>query len=418
MQNIRSITLSVALLGLLPASQVHAQINTLTNFSSSTGAKPYSGVTASLDGTTLYGTTDGSGATLATVYSLPVTGGTPTTLATFDTTPGVPSADLLLSGDTLYGTTTATSVGKTNDGVVFSVPVTGGTPTTLATLPYTPGTELAGANSGLILSGGTLYGETFDGGANTEGRVYSLPLTGGTPTTVTSFYTTNGENPQGGLTLSGNTLYGTTVIGGIFSGTVFSVSASGVNAPHATLASFPAVGPGYPPTVTDGYPTSGVTLVGNTLYGTASGSGVGSTNDGTIFAVPTSGNNVLPTPLLTFTGPNGSTPNARLTLNGTTLYGTTKYGGAYNDGTVFAFDLTTNTLTTLASFDGTNGANPMSDLLLINGTLYGTTMNGGANGDGTVFSVNLEAAPEPASWALGVIALGTAVYLRRRVLRA
>ncbi len=87
-------------------------------------------------------------------------------------------------------------------------------------------TNGAGPVAGLTLSGNTLYGTTDQGGANGYGEVFSVPLAGGSPTVLASFNYTNGVNPPyGGLTLSGNTLYGTTVGGGANGyGTVFALS--------------------------------------------------------------------------------------------------------------------------------------------------------------------------------------------------
>jgi uncharacterized repeat protein (TIGR03803 family) len=52
-----------------------------------------------------------------------------------------------------------------------------------------------------------------------------VPLAGGSPTTLATFNSTTGGDPQAGLTLSGNTLYGTTVGGGANNdGTVFSLT--------------------------------------------------------------------------------------------------------------------------------------------------------------------------------------------------
>ena len=51
---------------------------------------------------------------------------------------------------------------------------------------------------------------TAFGGANGDGTIFSIPVTGGTPTTLASFNGTNGANPYGSLTLSGSTLYGMT----------------------------------------------------------------------------------------------------------------------------------------------------------------------------------------------------------------
>ena len=51
---------------------------------------------------------------------------------------------------------------------------------------------------------------TTHGGANGDGTIFSIPVTGGTPTTLLSFNGTNGAYPEGSLTLSGSTLYGMT----------------------------------------------------------------------------------------------------------------------------------------------------------------------------------------------------------------
>ena len=37
---------------------------------------------------------------------------------------------------------------------------------------------------------------TEDGGANGDGTIFSIPVTGGTPTTLLSFNGTNGANPM------------------------------------------------------------------------------------------------------------------------------------------------------------------------------------------------------------------------------
>src|SRR5277367_5105058 len=103
----------------------------------------------------------------------------------------------------------------------------------------------AGPQAGLILSGNTLYGTTGYGGANGDGTVFSVPVTGGTPTVLASFNGSNGKNPYGDLILSGNRLYGTTseggaygglFTGGIGGGTVFSVPVTGGT--PTVLASF------------------------------------------------------------------------------------------------------------------------------------------------------------------------------------
>lgn len=94
-----------------------------------------------------------------------------------------------------------------------------------------------------MLSGSTIYGMTESGGdtslddGNGAGVVFSLPIIGGTPTALLVFSGTNGAGPQGSLTLSGSTLFGTTIFGGKYYanqgfgpsgyGNIFSINTSG-----------------------------------------------------------------------------------------------------------------------------------------------------------------------------------------------
>ena len=282
-----------------------------------------------------------------------------TTLASLNgSNGGELGAGLTLSGNTLYGTTA--SGGAYSQGTVFSVPITGGTPTVLASFNGSNGEML---EAGLTLSGSTLYGTAYYGGAgysgangSGDGTVFSLPITGGTPTVLVSFNGPNGRYPSAGLILSGNTLYGTTENGGTF-GTVFSVPVTGGT--PTVLASFTSNG------IDGAWPSAGLTLSGNTLYGTTSGGGAYGGYDGAVFSVPITG--ATPTVLASFNGSNGQSPLAGLTLSGNTLYGTTEYGGAGNtgncgeltgDGTVFSVPITGGTPTVLASFNGSNGKGP------------------------------------------------------------
>ena len=139
-----------------------------------------------------------------TIFSIPVGGGTPTILASFNGTNGAaPNGSLTLSADgsTFYGMTSQGGAGGV--GTIFSEPVGGGTPTVLAS--FTGAT--AGNDSGipygdLTLIGGTLYGMTGSGGANGDGTIFSMPASGGPITTLASFNGTDGGGPHGSLTLS------------------------------------------------------------------------------------------------------------------------------------------------------------------------------------------------------------------------
>jgi uncharacterized repeat protein (TIGR03803 family) len=89
-------------------------------------------------------------------------------------------------------------------------------------------------------------------------------------------------------------------------------------------------------------------------------------------------------------------------------------GGIYNDGqegTVFEYDLATDTENVLHYFAGdpTDGGRPTDDLTLSGSTLYGTTLQGGTSNGGVIFSITV---PEPATVAL--IMLSSIALLCRR----
>jgi uncharacterized repeat protein (TIGR03803 family) len=93
-----------------------------------------------------------------------------------------PYAGLILSGSTLYGT--ASGGGTNGSGTVFSVSTNGSNFITLYNFSAEAANHLGintnsdGAQpyAGLILSGNTLYGTTFVGGTNGSGTVFSLSL--------------------------------------------------------------------------------------------------------------------------------------------------------------------------------------------------------------------------------------------------
>jgi uncharacterized repeat protein (TIGR03803 family) len=289
---------------------------------------------------------------------------TVTTLASFSGIYGSDPTGIVLSGNTLYGTTVLG--GANNDGEVFSLPVTGGTPTVLASFNYTDGDQ----PNPVIVSGGTLYGSTVQGGSDGDGVVFSLPLAGGTPTVLTSINGGNGSFANGPLVLSGSTLYGTALDGGgeILGiggaeyggyGEVFGVPVAGGRA--GELASF---------NLTNGsLPEGGVTLSGDMLYGTTATGGAtlsaSSNGDGVVFSVPVTGaRDEMPTVLGSFNSASGASSGAPLLLSGGTLYGETQSG-------VFSVPIGGGAPTLLASLAGLQG-----NLILSGKTLYCTTSDG------------------------------------------
>ncbi len=301
----------------------------------------------------------------------------------------------------LYGTTQ--SGGANDHGTVFKVSPSGGKPTTLYNFCSLPQCADGSAPlAGLVLAtDGNLYGTTYGGGANNEGTVFAITLTG-TLTTLFSFCPQSdcaeGSNPFAALiqATDGN-LYGAAVGGGSFGwGTVFKITTSGT---LTMLHSFD---------VTDGSLPNSALVQGTdgNFYGTTYEGGSATTfpacpdpeGCGTVFRMSPTG---AVTTLHSFSGADGIGPVAGL-IQATdgNFYGTTEYGGGStacnpnNPGCGTLFKITPGgTVTTLHIFGSTDGAYPYAGLVQgTDGDFYGTTVGGGANntcedGCGTVFRI-------------------------------
>jgi len=305
-----------------------------------------------------------------------------------------PAAGLLLSGGTLYGTTC--NGGSGGSGTVFKVNTDGSGFTVLKNFsPFLNSMVASNSDGGypeavMVLSGSTLYGTTFFGGSWAAGVVFKVNTNGLGFAVVTNFVGLESWNPSAGLVLSGGTLYGTSDGGGSSAnGTVFKVNTDGSG--YTILYSFSAPAT-YLTNSDGGAPWGGLILFGNTLYGTAAWGG--SSGNGTVFKVNTDGSGF--TVLKTFAGgSDGANPAAGLLLSDGTLYGTTSAcnsGSSY--GTVFKVNTDGSGFTVLKDFSplvnytNSDGAYPYAGLVLSGNTLYGTTEDGGSSGNGTVFQIN------------------------------
>jgi uncharacterized repeat protein (TIGR03803 family) len=177
-----------------------------------------------ISGNILYGTTfygSGGSSLNGTVFAVNTDGTGFTTLYTFNgASDGREAGGLLSSSNILYGTTFYDSSGTVQGGAVFALNTDGSGFKTLHN--FTSGSDGGGPN--LVLSGNTLYGTTFLGGGWNKGTVFTLHTDG---TDFMSIYSFNGGIDGGFpnyLVLSGNTLYGIARGGGISDGTIFSLS--------------------------------------------------------------------------------------------------------------------------------------------------------------------------------------------------
>ena len=376
------------------------QLTTLVEFTGDTGsfkgARPRAGLTIGSDGA-FYGTTGEGGAHgHGTVFRMTPAGDF-TTLAEFNyfgenSNGAFPDAALTAGSDgNLYGTTR--SGGANHIGTIFKVTPSG----TLTTLVNFTGEGVTNRGSypegSLIESGGSFYGTTRHGGANSVGTIFKVTMDGAL-TTLVEFTGKDGANkgsePTAGLTVGNDgAFYGATSGDGANQdrlGTIFKMTAGGdlTTLVEFTPESASTRGAGLYAGLTLG--TDGA-FYGTNAYG-------GPSDQGTIFKVTADG--TLTTLVNISIGGAmelGGRPWAGLALGGDhNFYGTTRFGGAYGVGTVFKIT-PRGEFTKLADFTGTSGlskgAYPAGRLLPgPDGNMYGTTTLGGAGNFGTIFKMN------------------------------
>jgi uncharacterized repeat protein (TIGR03803 family) len=252
----------------------------------------------------------------------------------------------------------------------------------------------ASPEAGLVRDpAGNLYGTTPYGGAYKGGTVFKVAASG-VESVLYNFCSqsrcTDGARPFAGLVRdSMGNLYGTTQYGGdSYAGTVFKLSASGVESVLYSFCSQSGCADGE-------YPVAGLVRdsEGN-LYGTTQAGGASGYYHGTVFKVSAGG---VESVLYNFCSrrrcADGENPYAGLVRDpADNLYGTTFGGGAAGVGTVF--EVSANGVeSVLYSFGPTrtsaaDGASPFAGLVRdAAGNLYGTTYYGGASDLGTVFKL-------------------------------
>ena len=299
----------------------------------------------------------------------------------------MPIGGLVISSNTLYGTTQ--TGGAQHAGTIFKVNMDGSDFKVLKDFSSAMYGDGRFPYASLILSGSTLYGTTSQGGSTGQGTVFRIDTDGNNYTILKSFLGSDGAYPKANLVLSNSVLFGTTAQGGSNSaanGTVFKIDL--FDNSFSVLANLGG---------TNGQLIySPVTVVGNTVYGTA-GQG-GDFDYGTIFKVNTDGSGF--TVLKSFGNTNGAFPTGGLTAVSNVLYGTAQYGGSAGYGTIFKINSDGNGFEVVRHMSLGDGAYPYGTLTLSSNTLYGTTQiggSGGVNDGGTVFALTLTDLPMTAN---------------------
>lgn len=302
------------------------------------------------------------------------------------TTGGNPLGTLMqVNTGKVYGLTT--SGGANLGGVLFHYVVSSNTFVKRADLNAAPNGGYI--NGGLTMASNNLiYGLGFSGGANNVGVIFEYNKTTNTYAKKIDLQTSTGSLPYGSLlNASNNKLYGLTSGGGASSlGTLFEYD------PSTNTYSKKADFNGNTSTQLGGAPYGSlVEYSGNgKLYGiTKQG---GSNNQGTIFEYDITTNTL--TKKIDLLAANGFSAFGSLVESSSKLYGMTSLGGTNSLGVIFEYDPATNTYTKKIDFTGTSGAaegsNPFGSMVqsATVGVLYGLTRNGGANDKGVLFEYN------------------------------
>lgn len=354
-------------------------------------ANPLGNLVQTPDGT-LYGVAStgsfGFNGIAGGVYSL-AADGTITVLHAFSYNDGqTPLAGLVLARDgNLYGTTSVGGANYSSYGVVYQITV-GGAYTIFHT--FSQSVLEGGLSQAPLVQGADdfLYGVTA-GNTYLGGTLFKI-RDDGALTTLHTFTSPNGANPQPGLLhASDGNIYGALYNGNSGYGSIFQLTAADVFSTFHTFSG----------STEDGASPAGNLFQGadNNIYGLTNSGGASIYSNGFFYQLTLTG---TLTKIYDF-GNNGTSGfrGGVIQAGDGSFYGASVYGiqPTGSAGTLFNLTLAGgNTL--IHSFDNANGyyygpnadgAFPDSPLLqLPNGVIYGVASNGGSFGDGVAFTIS------------------------------
>ncbi len=235
----------------------------------------------------------------------------------------------------------------------------------------------------ILATDAKLYGTTFQGGVNGYGTLFQFdPAVSGFSKLLDLTGHTNGDFPMGSLIQAPDgKFYGTTYQGGLNGfGVLFQFDAA--TSSYSNKLDFDR-------STNGSNPQAGLTLAADgNLYGMTNAGGVA--NMGVLFQYVTSSSGFVKKLdfdyAVTGNNPYGSLVKA---ADGK-LYGLAYGGGASNMGVLFQLDPANSTYAKMFDFDGAaSGSSPQGSLVQASdGNLYGMTYGGGANGMGILFQYN------------------------------
>ena len=348
--------------------------NTLTTLFSfddvNTGRTPYTDVIQI--GGYLYGTTWLGGANgYGTIFKYHIATNVFTKLHDFDDVNGkYPSGELMqASNGKLYGVTYYG--GSSYNGVIYEYDIQND----VFAKKFDLGTvQSAGKSRSKLVEGtsGKLYGITSDGGNSNDGIIFEFNTSTSAFTAIYHFNgAASGSSPNGSLVYtSTGKLYGATFAGGANSlGTFFEYNIT--TSSFSKKFDFDGVNNGATP-----FASTPLLATNGKIYSLTKNGGLA--NDGVLYEYNIATNVVSKKVDFNF-GIDGLFPSGGLTQasNGK-LYGVTIVGGIANLGTLYEYDLLTNTFSKKIDFQSTaSGESPVGELVNgANNKLYGLASGG------------------------------------------
>ena len=225
---------------------------------------------------------------------------------------------------------------------------------------------------GLTYDGERLWGVTKLGGDNGLGTLFSISENGDEFEIIHHFDPVDGGNAEGELTNVDGVIYGSTMLGGVHDlGTIFTVD---------PIAGFSKI---YDFSEASGGNPVNKLIWADTVFVGMTTSGLNEDLGG-LFAF----NPELETLRVLEEFDVLDDFRSGLTLVGNDLWGTTYQEGEHAQGSIFTYTLETNINKTVFEFGNHIGDNTaLSQLVLYNDRLWGTVMLGGANGFGVIYSI-------------------------------
>lgn len=298
-----------------------------------------------------------------------------TSVHNFDGERGFPYSALVEYNGLFYGV----EGGSNLDSAIFSFDPVTNTYTLLVSFSGVDGSFATG--SLFLATDGMFYGMALKGGANNTGTIYKFDPGTNILTNVYDFplpLTVMNTPPVHEFVEIAGFLYGVRyLLGSLNAGYIFKYELA-----TGTVTVIHNFDPN-----TGGVPMASLLNVGGVLYGM--GSDDFFTGYGILFKINTDGTGYTVLKRFGIDTP-GKKPYGTLMIatNGK-VYGVTKLGGDNNEGTLFEYDYSTNSIVVVHSFASAHGKFPVGKLIEVNGKLYGGTSAGGVNGSGVMYEYNI-----------------------------